>query len=188
MQGHTAARTAVPILGLRPRLDWGSAGGTPQPWEASPLTLVAVDCFSLDFASGTRSLYKTGHHKRREREPACSQYPGPPFCHEGASQSFAFSGGAGAPCLAQALPCSPETRPPGAVQRPPTATRGPQSTQATRLLSRSPASPASPLGQLCRISRCFRGIIPPDSFKLLVINFFSQRWHRFPLPSGSSRH
>lgn len=125
VQGHTAARTAFPILGLRPRLDWGSAGWTPQPWEASLLTLVAVDCFSLGFASGTRSLYKMGHHKRREREPTCSQNPGLPFCHEGASQSFAFSGGAGPPCLAQALPCSPDTRPTGAVQRLPTATRGP---------------------------------------------------------------
>lgn len=160
VQGHSAAHTAFPVLGLRPRLAWGSAGRTPQPWEASPLTLVAVDCFSLDFASGTRSLYKMGHHKRREREPTCSQYPGLTFCHEGASQSFAFSGGAGPPCPAQALPCSPETRPPGAVQRLPTATKGPVVHPTNPPAFSSPASPASLLGWLCRISRCFLGIVP----------------------------
>lgn len=66
--------------------------------------------------------------------------------------------------------------------------QGPLVHPATFLLSHSTASPGSSLGQLCHISRRFLGIVFPDSFKLLAVNCFPERWAPFPLPPGGSSH
>lgn len=188
VQGHMAARTGLDCSGAEAKAGLGGAGWTHSPGKCL-LTLVAVSCFSLGFASGTRSLYKTEHQERRQRKPTCSQHPGLPFRREGLSQRFAFSG-----LQVHLSGTSPSRQP----RNPPTPRQrlfrgclqlqGPLVHPATFLLSHSTASPGSSLGQLCHISRRFLGIVSPDSFKLLAVNCFPERRAPFPLPPGGSRH
>lgn len=187
VQGHTAAHTGLDRSGAEAKAGLGGAGWTPQPWKMSPLTLVAVDCFSLGFASGARSLYKMEHQKRRQSPRAHSTQACPSALR--GCLSFAFSGLQVHPVWHKPFP---------AAQNPPTPRQrlfrgclqlqGPLVHPTTFLLSHSAASPGSSLGQLCHISHCFLGIVSPDSFKLLAVNCFPERRAPFPLPPGGSRH
>lgn len=161
VQGHTAAHTGLDRSGAEAKACLGGAGWTPQPWKVSPLTLVAVNCFSLGFASGTCSLYKMEHQKSRQRKPTCSQYPGLPFCHEGLSQSFAFSGLQVHPVWHKLFPAAqnPTPTPCQGLFRGCLQLQGPLVHPTTFLLSHSTASPGASLGQLCPISPCFLGIV-----------------------------
>lgn len=117
---------ALTARGMRPRLAWGALGGPHSPGKCL-LTLVAVSCFSLGFARGTRSFYKTEHQKRTQRKPTCSQHPGLPFRREGLSQRFAFSGLQVHPVSHKPFPAAqkPPHPPPEALRRLPTAAGAP---------------------------------------------------------------